>query len=158
MESHEVIKEAFEKTSPKLIASEMGLSLSMVYKWAQPSTETGSGSRNPLDRVARLLELTSDTHLIEWLCHRSGGYFVKNPASTCEKGYEVVPSTHEIVQQFATLLSVISRAAIDNEINDDESEEIRECWDELKAFTEGFVRCCEEGDFHQIKRGIGMGK
>ena len=158
MESHEVIKEAFEKTSPKLIASEMGLSLSLVYKWAQPNTDTGSGSRNPLDRVARLLELTTDTHLIEWLCQQAGGYYVKNPSSACDQGYEVVPSTSEIVQQFATLLSVISQAAMDNVITDEESEEIRDCWDELKAFAEGFVRCCEEGDFQQIQRGIGAGK
>jgi len=158
MESHEVIKEAFEKTSPKLVASEMGLSLSLVYKWAQANTDTGSGSRNPLDRVAKLIELTTDTHLIEWLCKEAGGYFVKNPTSSCEKGYEVVPSTHEIVQQFATLLTVISQAAVDNEITDDESEEIRDCWDELKAYAEGFVRCCEEGDFQQIKRGLGAKK
>ena len=158
MESHEVIKEAFDKTSPKLIAAEMSLSLSLVYKWAQPNTDTGSGSRNPLDRVARLIELTTDTHLIEWLCQQAGGYFVKNPRTRGEKDYDVLPSTHEIVQQFAALLAVISQAALDNVITDDESEDIRDCWDELKAFTEGFVRCCEEGDFQQIQRGLGGGK
>ena len=62
------------------------------------------------------------------------------------------------MQQFASLLTVISQAAVDNEITDDESEEIRDCWDELKAYAEGFVRCCEEGDFQQIKRGLGTGK
>ena len=68
MESHDVIREAFKKSGPKEVASEMGLSLSLVYKWAQPNTELGSGSRNPLDRVNQLRELTQDTQLVQWLC------------------------------------------------------------------------------------------
>ena len=150
MESHEVLKEAFEKTSPKAVAAELGVSLSLVYKWAQPNTELGSGSRNPLDRVLELLRLTQDPAIIQWLCQHSGGYFVRNPTSFCEKGFEVVPSTNEIVQQFADLLSIITRAALDNSITLDESAEIRRCWDNLKSFTEGFVKCCEEGDFERI--------
>lgn len=156
MESHEVLKRAFEHSNagPKQIAAEMGVSLSLVYKWAQPNTESGSGSRNPLDRVAQLMELTREPAIAEWICRQAGGYYVRNPKSTCEKGYEVVPATHEIVQQFASLLAVISQAAIDNTITPDESAEIRRVWDRLKAYCEGFVRCCEEGDFEQIKQDL----
>jgi hypothetical protein len=152
MESHDVIRKAFKHRGPKEIAAEMGLSLSLVYKWAQPNTEMGSGSRNPLDRVNQLRELTGDTGLLEWLCHQAGGFFVRNPKSFCEKGFEVVPATNEIVQQFADLLSTISKAAVDNSITDDESEEIRLLWEQLKGYTEGFVRCCEEGDFENIPK------
>jgi len=155
MESHEIIKAAFEKeASPKEIASEMGVSLSLVYKWAQPSTELGSGSRNPLDRVLELYELTKDPQLIQWLCEAAGGYFVRNPKSYCEEGFEVLPATNEIVTQFSDLLSTISRAAADNVITGDESESIRGVWEELKCFCEGFVNCCEEGDFSPMKAGI----
>jgi len=31
-----------------------------------------------------------------------------------------------------------------------EAREIRECWDKLKSYAEGFVRCCERGDFEQM--------
>ncbi|MEO0415779.1 MAG: phage regulatory CII family protein [Verrucomicrobiota bacterium] len=157
MESHEVLKEAFESptTSPKEIASEMGVSLSLVYKWAQPNDETGSGSKNPLDRVDQLVDLTKHTAIIEWLCQQAGGYFVRNPQSGCQEGYEVVPATHEIVTQFAGLLNVVSQAALDNTITPDESADIRMVWDKLKAFAEGFVRCCEEGDFEQIQKDLG---
>jgi len=55
MESHEVLKAAFEKSSPKEVSSELGVSLSLVYKWAQEQSDTGSGSRNPLDRVVELM-------------------------------------------------------------------------------------------------------
>ena len=157
MESHEVLKKAFENplTSPKEISSEMGVSLSLIYKWAQPNTETGSGSKNPLDRVNQLIQLTHEQKIIEWLCQQAGGYFVKNPRETSDQDYDVMPATHEIVQQFAGLLAVISRAALDNTITPEESGDIRRVWDSLKAYAEGFVRCCEEGDFEQIKQNLG---
>ena len=152
MESHDVIRRALKKRGPKEIAAEMGLSLSLVYKWAQPRTELGSGSRNPLDRVDQLRLLTQDAGIIQWLCERAGGYYVRNPESFCDDGFEVVPATHEIVQQFADLLSTIAKAAVDNSITDEESEEIRSVWERLKGFTEAFVCCCEEGDFQYIPK------
>ena len=156
MESHEVLREAFESptTSPKEIAAEMGVSLSLVYKWSQPNSDSGSGSKNPLDRVDQLVKLTCHPEIVEWLCQEAGGYFVRNPQSSCEQGYEVVPATHTIVQQFAGLLSVVAKAAEDNSITPDESADIRKVWDKLKAYCEGFVRCCEEGDFEQIQHQL----
>ena len=100
--------------------------------------------------MIELVRLTGDPNIIQWLCQQAGGYFVRNPESSCEKGFEVVPATNEIVQQFADLLSIITRAALDNSITTNESKQIRRCWDELKAYTEGFVTCCEEGDFENI--------
>ena len=38
----------------------------------------------------------------------------------------------------------------DNNIEKKESEKIRKVWNALKSFTEGFVKCCEEGDFSKI--------
>jgi hypothetical protein len=156
MESHEVLKEAFDSptTSPKEIAAELGVSLSLVYKWAQSPEGQGSGSRNPLDRVDELVRITLHQGIVEWLCQRAGGYFVKNPKSCPTKGYSVVPATHQIVQQFAGLLDAVSRAAQDNQISQEESEEIRLVWDKLKSFCEGFVRCCEEGDFATIQKEL----
>lgn len=158
MESHEVLKKAFDSSgiSPKEIASELGVSLSLVYKWTQPNTETGSGSRNPLDRLAALVMLTREPEIVEWLCQRAGGYLVMNPKSFCEKGFEVVPATSSIVQQFAGLLEVVSKAAQDNNIDPQESAEIRIVWDKLKSYCEGFVRCCEEGDFEQIQKDLNV--
>lgn len=147
MESYEIFKEAFKKSSPKEIASELGVSLSLVYKWAQEQSESGSGSRNPLDRLLEIVRLTGELRLIDWLCEKSDGYFVRNPPSSCEKGFQVLPATNEIVSQFSNLLSRIAQAALDNSITLDEAQEIREQWDRLKCFGEGFVRCCEEGDF-----------
>lgn len=152
MESHEVLREAFSKTSPKAVAADLGVSLSLVYKWAEKQAEDGSGSRNPLDRLLKIIELSGDTTIIEWLCRHSGGYFVRNPESHCNQGYEVLPATNEIVGQFSSLLQRIASAALDHSITCDEAAEIRECWDKLKSYAEGFVTCCEEGDFEQLEK------
>ncbi len=147
MESHEVLKFAFKETSPKVVASELGVSLSLVYKWAQDQSGLGSGSRNPIDRLVNIFELTGHHGIIEHLAEQCGGYFVRNPESHCEKGFEYLPATNAIVSQFSHLLTQISSAALDNSITSDESAEIRRVWDQLKGYAEGFVRCCEEGDF-----------
>jgi hypothetical protein len=154
MESHEVLREAFKKCGPKEIASELGLSLSLVYKWSQPPDELGSGSRNPLDRTAKLVELTRELMIVKWLCQQAGGYFLRNPEMKRGEEHDVFPSTSAIVQQFADLLTTITQAALDNEISKREAAEIRHVWDELKSFTEGFVRCCEEGDFKTLDDGL----
>ncbi|HEY8992036.1 MAG TPA: hypothetical protein VIM46_08675, partial [Luteolibacter sp.] len=73
MESHEVLRQAFQKTSPKAVASELGISLSLVYKWAEKQSEDGSGSRNPLDRLLKVIELSGDERIIHWLCQQTGG-------------------------------------------------------------------------------------
>ena len=154
MESHEVVRNALNKGNPKEVAAGLGISLSLVYKWAQRDESGGSGTPNPLDRILQLYELTQDDHLLQWLCMRGGGVFVKNPPSQCRKGFEVMPATQEIVQQFANLLASISQAALDNSITAAEADSIRHVWDELKRFTEGFVRCCEEGDFVHLNEDL----
>jgi hypothetical protein len=140
MESHEVLRRAFAKTSPKAVAADLGISLSLVYKWAEKQSDDGSGSRNPLDRLMKIVELSGDLGVIEWLCQQTGGYFVRNPQSHCEKGYQVLPATNEIISQFSVLLQQISAAALDHSISSKEAKEIRECWDKLKSYAEGFVR------------------
>jgi len=75
---------------------------------------------------------------------------VRNPDSNCEQGFEYLPATNEIVAQFSMLLSRISQAALDSSVDSDEAEDIRQHWDKLKCYAEGFVRCCEEGDFEKM--------
>lgn len=151
MESHEVLRQALDKASPKEIAAELGVSLSLVYKWSQPSDEEGSGTANPLDRVVRLFQVTQDDFIIQWLCRKSGGFFVKNPHPG-KKDFDLMPTTQAIVQMFAELLSAISKAAADHAVSPKEAAEIRHEWDELKRYTEGFVVCCEKGDFVGLEK------
>lgn len=152
MQSHEVLREVFQECSPKQVAAELGLSLSMIYKWAEPADQTaGSGSVNPLDRIDALLRCSGDRRIVQWICERAGGFFILNPKKNKPHPSYLIPATNEIVQQFADLLAVVAAAAADNQITAQESKKIRARWEELKSVTEGFVACCEDGNFLGLK-------
>lgn len=152
MHSHELLKEVLKRTSAKQISADMGLSLSLIYKWAEPPDDgSGSGANNPLDRIEQLLRITGDTRIAQWVCERAGGFFITNPRSK-PHDYSLIPSTNNIVQEFADMLGVIAVAAADNQITKEEAKAIRRRWEDLKSVTEGFVRHCEEGNFAAIKQ------
>jgi hypothetical protein len=162
MHSYELLREVFDKKAPKQVATDLGLSLSMVYKWAEPPNHAaslrseatgrraGSGTGNPLDRIEALLQSTGDQRLVQWICQRAGGFFILNPRNTPHPHY-LIPATNQIVQEFADLLAVIASAAADSQITQAESKQIRARWEELKTVTEGFVVCCEQGNFGPLK-------
>lgn len=156
MQSHELLRELFQKCSAKQVAAELGLSLSMVYKWAEPDDGTGSGAANPLDRLEALQRCTKDPRLVQWICQRAGGFFILNPRTNLPHPSFLIPATNEIVQEFADLLAVIAAAAADNQITQDEASKIRDRWEELKSVTEGFVACCERGNFAEMKDKPGL--
>ncbi|MFO1475362.1 MAG: phage regulatory CII family protein [Verrucomicrobiota bacterium] len=157
MQSHELLREVFQKCSAKQVAAELGLSLSMIYKWAEPDDGTGSGSANPLDRVESLLRCTGDRRVVQWICQRAGGFFILNPETHKPHPSFLIPATNEIVQEFADLLAVIATAASDNQITTEEARGIRDRWEELKSVTEGFVACCEQGNFSPLKSKTAAG-
>ena len=151
MQSYELLREVFEKKTAKQVAADLSLSLSMVYKWAEPPNRAaGSGTGKPLDRIEALLQSTGDPRLVQWICQRAGGFFILNPKSTPHPHY-LIPATNQIVQEFADLLHVIAKATADDQITRPEAREIRARWEELKTVTESFVACCEEGNFNHIR-------
>lgn len=152
MESYEVLRAALQKTTPKAVAAELGVSLSLVYKWAETPSEFGSGSKNPLDRLMQIIELSGDTGIVEWLCRQQRGHFVKDPDVSHQEIEHVLPATQEIIGQFSDLLGRISDAAVDHSVSKKEADEIREVWDKLKSYAEGFVRACENGDFKNMPK------
>lgn len=151
MQSHEMLREVFKGSSPKLIAAELGVSLSMVYKWAETQEGEGSGATNPLDRIHTIIRTTNDPRIVQWICEKAGGFFIHNPKSRHPHPDYLIPATNSIVQEFADLLSVIAIAAADNHISKQEAKDIRRRWEDLKSVTECFVKCCEEGNFSRLK-------
>jgi len=151
MESHELLREVIQKTGAKTVASDLGLSVSLIYKWTEPSApDSGSGAVNPLDRIAALQRCTGDVRIAQWVCQQAGGFFVNNPKHNKRTPETLIPATHQIVQEFADLLSVISLAIADNTITKAESTDIRKRWEELKSVTEDFVISCEGGEFRKL--------
>lgn len=158
MQSHELLREVLQKTSAKQVAADLRLSLSMIYKWAEPDEGDGSGTVNPLDRIEQLIRSTKDPRLVQWMCQRAGGFFILNPKTNKPHPTFLIPATNEIVQEFADLLAVIATAAADNQITPNEAKNIRGRWEELKTVTEGFVACCEEGNFSALRdKPAGLG-
>ncbi len=152
MQSHELLRGVLQSTSAKQVAADLGLSLSMIYKWAEPPDEqAGSGAANPLDRIEALIRCTRDERIVQWLAQRAGGFFIRNPKCTHPHPDYLIPATNQIIQEFADLLAVIAAAAADNQISSAEAKSIRARWEELKSVTELFVRCCEEGNFRLLK-------
>jgi hypothetical protein len=152
MQSHELLREVFQKCSAKQVAAELSLSLSMIYKWAEPpDVSVGSGTSNPLDRIDALQKCTGDLRIVQWICQRNGGFFIKNPKTHHAHQEFLIPATNEIIQEFADLLAVIATAVADSQITPKEAADIRGRWEELKSVTEGFVQCCEQGNFRPMK-------
>ena len=147
MQSHELLKDILKQTSAKQIAADMNLSLSLIYKWAEPPTDVaGSGSSNPLDRIEQLIKTTGDTRIAHWVCERAGGFFIINPPVKTS-GRDLVPATNTIVSDFAQLLAVITTASADQQVTASEAKAIRARWEELKSATEGFVTAAEKGAY-----------
>src|ERR1043165_7688938 len=147
MHSHEVMREVLKKTSAKQIAAEMGLSLSLIYKWAEPpEDDSGSGASSPLDRVGQLIRITGDSHVAQWVCEQANGFYIRNPHDHAPRE-NFIPATNDIVQEFADMLATIAQASADNTISKEEAKTIRRRWGELKTVTEGFVRAAETGSY-----------
>lgn len=151
MQSHELLREVFDKKAAKEVSEDLQLSTSMVYKWAQPPKESGDGRvDNPLDRIEALIQSTGDQRIVQWICQRAGGFFILNPRHTPHPHF-LIPATNQIVQEFADLLAVVATAAADNKITAPEAKQIRARWEELKSATEGFVVACESGNFDALQ-------
>ena len=145
MQSHEVMRALLKKTSAKQLATTLGVSLSLIYKWAEPSDD-GSGTGSPLDRTGQLVRATGDVRLAQWVCVQAAGFFIRNPKEF-PRLQPLLPVTNDIVHEFADMLATIAAASADSVITRAEAEKIRARWEELKGVTEGFVQAAERGSF-----------
>lgn len=149
MNSHEVLKKSIGDLGVKSVAAELGLSTSLIYKWCQPTDgKDASGADNPLDRLARIVELTQDTGPVVWLCQQADGYFVPNVPTREDDAVPLLHMTREIVRKFSDLLDVLTESVEnDGQIDLVEAGNIRAEWEELKSVSESFVALCEKGAY-----------
>lgn len=152
MRSHEVLREAVEGVGVKALAAELRLSPALVYKWCQQASREdrdASGARNPLDRLADVVRVTSSRKVVEWLCHEADGFFVPNPKCPRKPHrVELLGETQKLVAEFGRLLLTVTRSIEDDGyIDGDEADRIRRAWERLKAVSEEFTVACERGLF-----------
>lgn len=150
MKSYEVLRDAADKVGVKALAARLHLSTALVYKWCQdPGTQepSGSGARNPLDRLREIYDATQHEELINWLCNIGGGFFVRNPeAEPTALEEQVLQTTQRFVMDFGNMLAAVSRSIEnDGQITEEEADQIRQLWEKLKTQAERFVVACERG-------------
>ena len=142
-----------KKTSAKQIASDLQLSLSLIYKWAELPEGDAAGANNPLDRVGQLIRSTKDVRIAQWVAEQAGGFYIRNPENL-PPNQPLVPLTNGIVQEFADMLATIAISSSDSVITKEEAKKIRARWEELKSVTEGFVHAAEDGSFLPVKSEV----
>lgn len=156
MESWEVLRDAIERVGVKTVAAKLRVSSALVYKWCeQPNDEDdeGSGTRNPLDRLAEVVQLTNSVPLVNWLCRVADGFFVHNPPVKTENfDADLLESTQRLVAEFSDLLREVSQSVSnDGQISNVEAGRIRRQWEDLKIATETFVVACEKGIYRKSR-------
>jgi hypothetical protein len=148
-ESHELLEEVIDRVGVKKVAADVGVSSSLVYKWCQEKGDDHSGANNPLDRLCRIIDSTEGQEIVDWLCAKSGGYFVED--GECEDGNidtKYIEQTQQMIQRFSSLLDIISKSlANDNRIDKQEADNIIDAWHKLKSQGEAFVNACKCGAF-----------
>jgi hypothetical protein len=152
MKSYEVIRKAVDESGVKAVAAALKVSPALVYKWCEPLPEHDdpdqSGAKNPLDRVREMYLLTKDITLIRWLCNQAGGFFVADPVPDLRKTRDesLFAQTRTMMREFSELLDAITDSVEDDQMIDvQEADEIRQRWEDLKAWSERFVIACERG-------------
>ena len=151
-ESYEILRKAVERVGAKKVASSLGLSVSLVYKWCQkpPDDEDflASGSANPLDRIKAIYDLTGKEEIIDWMCGCAGGYLVKDPPYKDIGDAQMFFQIQGLIKEFSEALDAISQSYENgHRITIEEAKRIRKEWNDLKRTGEGFVRACESGQY-----------
>jgi hypothetical protein len=75
--SHELMRLVCKQIGVKPVASALGVTRGTVDRWCRPLPPHGTGARSPADVIVRLLQITGDVRLLEWLCKQAGGRFVQ---------------------------------------------------------------------------------
>ena len=154
MESHEIVKQMLGKVSAKQIASELGVSLSLVYKWAEPAS-MGSGARNPLDRTEALMRLCKCQVPLQWLCGRFGGTFQPPPKSQEGGSMDVPPAVGALASHAGGFMSLIGSLLVMRPGDKLEVAELRQQWESSKACIDKMLRAVEQVQLQGQKEANG---
>ncbi|MDF9826571.1 hypothetical protein M2103_000975 [Ereboglobus sp. PH5-5] len=156
MESHDIVKELLKRVPAKHVAQELGVSLSLVYKWAEAPI-VGSGTSNPLDRIEVLTRLAGDMAPLEWLCSRFEGTFVKRPTEEITTE-DFLYRISRIIIELGHVLGEFSESDGSIElVSASKAQDVRLRWEKAKATIESFLIAAEQGQFSKTARATGDG-
>ena len=126
MNTFEVLKE--NVTIPtKELAGKLGMSKENLYKWFDGS------QKNPRDRLEVILDNSDSSAILNYLCQKSGGYFMKAPkvnihsASICS----------DACKEFGELLTALSVSLEDGKVDKHEYLKIQKEWNDVINVIQG---------------------
>jgi hypothetical protein len=152
VKSYELLKKAIvEKGFVKQVPQNGRPGQSTVYQWARPPrSASGTGSRNPLDLVERLIQVADIEGKIEianWVCFAAGGFFILAPSTEERNTSEFLKHYSQLIQEYSTMVQTLAKTAEDGIIEPHEAKQIREAWKKIQSTTECYVQLCEHGEF-----------
>ena len=158
MKSHEVLRQAFNKSGAKNVAQALRLSLSVIHQWSRPRPPQGTGARNPLDHIAALAETTGDRRLVQWLCAQAGGCFLPNPPARRSLPRDWLPLAGAVLAELGRLQVALGAMVTENNPSGPAAAAVRSAWDRLKPDAERLVCGCERGQFEPGKNPFCLGR
>lgn len=145
MKSQAVLQEIYADHCVKQLAGQMNLGVSTVHKWAE---SCDPNAVSPVERTGALLEcLGEDDRLIQHLCQRAGGVFVRN-APAREAGPDLLAALCAVELAFMVTLQSLVNLALSRCLSVAAAAVVRRHWEKQKSVTEGFMQACERGAFH----------
>jgi hypothetical protein len=157
MKSYEVMRTFRRQAGAKVVAAAVGLTKNHTDKWCRPVGGLETGELNPLDRLAQLAALPGGRALVDWLCGRAGGFFVRNPApqtlrsatgrSQQARAQALLAAHSQAEAQLAQFKLDVARAVQDGQVTATEAAQLRSDWEVAKSELESFVVACERGSF-----------
>jgi hypothetical protein len=150
MDSHDIVKQILKEIPAKQIAAELGVSLSLVYKWAEPPL-VGSGTSNPLDRTELLTRISGGNAPLEWLCERMNGTFMPGTPPTIPD-LHVYRSRPELMRELGCLLTALAEIATEGDISQPKVSLLRKRWEHVKKVTEIFIQAAERGRLKTVPK------
>lgn len=135
--TQEVLQEIYADHSVKQLASQIEVGISTMYKWAETCDPDVV---SPVERVGCLLEyLGDDDRLIQNLCQRSGGHFVRDKPVVEPVG-GLVPTFCKVEQAWMTTHHSLVDAVATGRINPAQMAVIQRHWEKQKRLMDGLVQ------------------
>ena len=129
MKSNERVKDSINGHT-KDIAAKLGLSPESLYKWMDSNPKYN----NPVKAVLRLYEATDDVRIIEYICNKSGGFFVRNTDDMNTKAH-----INKIYSEMADVIKAIADGWEDEYLTKNELWKIQVEFSELQSCLTGFL-------------------
>ena len=158
MKSHEVMRQVCKQAGSKQVADALRLTPGHIHKWMRPAGDPNTGALNPLDRLDALAEFTGDERLVQWMCARRGGCFMRNPPARRSLPRDWLTLTGAVLAELGRLQAALGAMLTEKDPSGPAAAVLRGAWDKFKPDMERIVCGYERGQFEPGKNPFCLGR